>query len=81
MLGSGVVESVSLTYETPVKIRGTYGISSLTDPSQDKSVIALPADEDFIGTMEIALAAGENLSRADIEAESEGQSPEEGSCP
>ncbi|PHN01945.1 ABC transporter permease [Flavilitoribacter nigricans] len=63
------VQSVSLSYETPVEIRGTYGISGTENVTDDKSVTALPIDEDFLETMEIPLVAGENIKRADIEAE------------
>lgn len=66
---TNAVKSVSLSYETPVEIRGTYGISGTQNVNDDKSVKALPIDEDFITTMEIPLAAGANINRSDIEAE------------
>lgn len=67
---TNAVQSVSLSYETPVQIRGTYGISGVENTTDEKSVKALPIDADFIATMEIPLVAGENITRNDIEIES-----------
>lgn len=69
LLRTNRVKSVSLAYESPVQIRGTYGIASAENLADDKSVTALPIDEDFLPTMEIPLLAGENLNRSAIEAE------------
>lgn len=69
LIRTNVVKSVSLSYETPVNIRGTYGISGTQNLADDKAVIALPIDEDFLNTMEIPLIAGENIKRADLEVE------------
>lgn len=77
LLRTDVVKSVSLSYETPVQIRGTYGISSTENEADDKAVIALPIDEDFLTTLEIPLVAGENIKRSDIEAEALAYASEE----
>lgn len=66
---TGAVESVSLAYETPVQIKGTYGISGMQNTAENKAVTALPIDEDFVPTMEIPLAAGKNIDDSDIENE------------
>lgn len=70
MQQTGMVEAVSLSYETPVHIEGGYGIASAANPEDSQPVVALPADQDFLTTMKIPLAAGENLSLKDIENES-----------
>ncbi|MEZ4988834.1 MAG: FtsX-like permease family protein [Saprospiraceae bacterium] len=66
---TGAVQSASLSYETPVQIRGGYGIASITNPEAYKAVTALPADQDFLDAMQIQLAAGENFTLTDIENE------------
>lgn len=67
-LRSSMVKSVSLAYETPTHIEGGYGISKSVTGGEEKPVAALPADEDFIPTMGMALAAGSNFNRGDIDA-------------
>jgi putative ABC transport system permease protein len=66
---TGAVSSLSLSYETPVHIQGGYGIASATNPDENKAVTALPADQDFIATMQIPMAAGESFTLTDIENE------------
>jgi putative ABC transport system permease protein len=60
------VRSISLAYETPASIQGGYNIASSLLDNDPKPVIALPTDHDFVPTMGIEMAAGENLSKNDL---------------
>ncbi len=62
------VRGVSLAYETPTHIEGGYGISQQVSGDDGKPVTALPADEDFVQTIGMELAAGASFGRSDIEA-------------
>ncbi len=62
------VMGVSLAYETPTHIEGGYGIARSPTGEGSQPVTALPADEDFVRTMGIDLAAGASFGHSDIEA-------------
>lgn len=66
-LKSPDVAAVSLAYETPTHIQGGYGIAPSPASTDRKPVTALPADHEFIDTFGIELAAGRDLSDADVE--------------
>lgn len=74
---TGAVEAVSLAYETPVHIKGGYGIAPAAKPEDSRPVTALPADQDFLEAMKIPLAAGEGLTLKDIENEDLNQEEDE----
>lgn len=61
------VKSVCLAYEAPTHIRGGYNIAASPTDQTGKPVTALPTDNDFVPTMGIEMAAGLNLSPADVE--------------
>lgn len=65
---NSAVESVSLAYETPTKIDGGYGISKSVTGDGGTPVTALPCDPDFLKTMNIQLAAGNNFDQNDMAA-------------
>jgi len=67
LVGQKGIQSLSLVYETPVHIKGGYNISKSVDGEHSKMVTALPADEHFLKTAGIELAAGSGISRADVE--------------
>jgi putative ABC transport system permease protein len=61
------VLAISAAYETPVFINGGYSMWGQGMPQdKQKSIAALPADEDFIGTLGLEIVAGTNLSQTDI---------------
>lgn len=62
------VQGISLAYETPTRIQGGYSIGKSVTDDNGSPVTALPADEDFIKTMSMELAAGTSFDRNDIEA-------------
>ena len=67
LLQNNNIRSASLVYETPVHIEGGYGIDKSASGGNWSAVQALPADEDFIRTMNIKMVAGKELGRADVE--------------
>ncbi|MCB0597964.1 MAG: ABC transporter permease [Lewinellaceae bacterium] len=66
LVGQKGIQSLSLVYETPVHIKGGYDISKSVNGEQSKMVTALPADEYFLETAGIGLAAGKGISAADM---------------
>ena len=68
LLQNSDIQSVSLTYETPVYIEGGYDISKSMTREQSILITALPADEDFIATTGIELIAGTSFGKRDVEA-------------
>ena len=66
-VGQKGIQSLSLVYETPVHIKGGYDISRSVNGEHAKMVTALPADEHFLETVNIGLAAGSGISKADVE--------------
>lgn len=74
-LRNDLARSVSLSYETPVDINGTYGISKSSDRNDSQNVKALPADEDLLGTMNIRLVAGESFKKEDIDRLNQEEQP------
>ena len=67
LLKNPVIQSVSLAYETPIHIKGGYGIDKSATGGAWTTVQALPTDQDFVRTMNIELAAGTDLSKQDVE--------------
>ena len=61
------INAVSLAYESPVLIKGGYGIDKSVAGRATGNVQALPVDQDFIKTMNIEMAAGDDLDRQDVE--------------
>jgi putative ABC transport system permease protein len=59
------VQHVSFSYESPVTIRGGYGVST-TARGAYHNVNANPVDEGYLSTMHLELVAGENLSTHDV---------------
>lgn len=68
LLQNAGIQSVSLAYETPTKIDGGYGIAKSITGQEGTPVTALPCDPDFLKTMNIQLAAGNNFDQNDIAA-------------
>ena len=64
----GRVQTVSLAYETPTHIQGGYSIGKSVTDNDGTLVTALPADEDFVKTMNMELVAGTDFDRNDMEA-------------
>lgn len=65
-LRSPQVSSVTVAYETPTFIQGGYSISSSAGAETRSPVTALPADQHFMKTFDLELAAGRGLSDADV---------------
>ncbi len=74
LVGQKDIRSLSLVYETPVHIKGGYNISKPAAGEHPKMVAALPADEHFLKTAGIELAAGSGISRADVEVAAQRES-------
>ena len=68
LLQNAGVQTVSLAYETPTKIDGGYGIAKSITDQDGAPVTALPCDHDFLSTMNIQLAAGNNFDQNDMAA-------------
>ena len=64
-LQDATVQSVTLSYDSPVHIKGGYSISREIVNTTGVPVIALPVGEDFLNTMSIPLLAGKALSKSD----------------
>ncbi len=61
------VLGVSAAYETPVFINGGYAMWGEGMPQgKRKSIAALPADENFIKTMDLEIIAGTDLTESDM---------------
>lgn len=62
------VQQVSLAYESPLFIKGGYGMRR-SDKAEDqyRMVTGLPVDEDFVKTMGLRILAGSDLTRQDME--------------
>lgn len=62
------VRDMALAYESPVYIRGGYGMHRQDMPDdQYKMTNGLPVDEDFIRTMGLRIVAGRDLTQKDVE--------------
>ncbi len=59
------VKSVSMAYESPVKILGGYNMSG-SDPKKQMAVTANPVDEDYLQTTGIELIAGSSFTHQDV---------------
>ncbi len=66
MLQHSHVHAMSLAYESPVDIDGGYGINKNVNGKNAKPVKAIPADEDFVKTLNLTMVAGSDLAKADI---------------
>ncbi|MCB0687848.1 MAG: ABC transporter permease [Saprospiraceae bacterium] len=61
------VSSVTNSYDSPVQIRGGYTVGQNPSGDDQRPVTALPAGLDFLQTMSIDLAAGQDFNLADME--------------
>lgn len=61
------IQSVAMSYDSPVHIKGGYSIGKTHHPQDNRPVTALPAGADFLETAGIALVAGSDLVAADLD--------------
>ena len=61
------IESVTYSYETPVRIDGGYNISIKPNREDNQPVTAIPVGEDFLSTLDMELASGQTFTALDIE--------------
>jgi len=67
MISTGLVDQVTIAGETPVSIRGGYGIW-VQGMEEDtwKGITAVAVDEHYVNTLNIELVAGENITSNDV---------------
>ncbi|MEL6925518.1 MAG: FtsX-like permease family protein, partial [Bacteroidota bacterium] len=66
LLRQANVQSVSRSYETPVKIDGGYSISVASKEVDNRPVTAIPISEDFLETLNMQLLTGQPLNKTDM---------------
>jgi putative ABC transport system permease protein len=62
------VQHVTLAYDNPTAINGTYGLRTPQMPEgQNKMVTAVPVEKDFVKTFGMQLVAGTDFTEADVQ--------------
>lgn len=61
------VKSVTISYDSPAKIMGGYSVGQDPSGQDQRPVTALPSGLDFLETMGIQLASGQDFTQADID--------------
>ncbi|WP_158266912.1 ABC transporter permease [Chitinophaga niastensis] len=69
LLQQSGVQLVSASYDSPVAVGGGYGLSYVEGKpaGYNMNITAIPVEKDYIKTMGITLASGEDLTGADIQ--------------
>ncbi|MCB0670150.1 MAG: ABC transporter permease, partial [Saprospiraceae bacterium] len=61
------VNAVTISYDSPAQIKGGYSVGQDPSGQNERPVTALPAGLDFLKTMNMELAGGQDFNQADLE--------------
>jgi putative ABC transport system permease protein len=64
---SGVASHVARGNESPVQVKGGYGIKTAESPDRGIIVTGLPVDENYIPALGLTLIAGRNFNKTDLD--------------